>query len=108
MCIEGHIAHVSQEELCHLHNLVHASKEPVDTAFYSRGPIMYSQKNQTSRQCAYNMNILVRSRNHCFKWNATVRCMCIIELRVTVSNYWALRNNAFMGNLCRRQQYYPI
>jgi len=36
----------------------------------------------------------VRSRNLCFKWNATVRCMCIVELRVTVSKYWALRNNA--------------
>jgi hypothetical protein len=30
-----------------LRNLVNASKEPVDTAFYSRDPIMYSQKNET-------------------------------------------------------------
>ena len=46
MCIEGHIAHVSQEELYHLRNLVNASKEPVDTASYSPDRITYSQKNK--------------------------------------------------------------
>ena len=45
MSNEGHTAHVSQEELYHLRNLVNVSKEPVDS--YSPNPTMYSQKNET-------------------------------------------------------------
>jgi hypothetical protein len=58
MCIEGHIAHVSQEkELNRLRNLVNASRVPVCCVVFLVTPSCILRRTKQDRQCAYNVTM---------------------------------------------------